>query len=110
MSKDEIKNRFKQTKLGKKIYKKFRITLIMFIITHILMLTSLILFVPKISGIISGKGGLTGLIIEISLLVSSILSFVFSILLVYFDGKIVGCVELFDLMLKVQTKKKENLK
>lgn len=106
MSKDEIKNRFKQTKLGKKIFKKLKITLIIFIIVHVLMLISLILFVPKISSIISGKGGI-GIIFGIILLISAILSFIFSIILVYYDGKIVGCVELFDLMLKAQTKKKD---
>ena len=36
MNKDEIKNRFKQTKLGKKIFKKFKLTLIIFIIVHII--------------------------------------------------------------------------
>lgn len=108
MSKDEIKDRFKKTKLGKKIFKRFKITLIIFIISHALMLTSLVLFVPNISKIISGKS--IGIIFGVVLLISAIISFIFSILLVYYDGKMVGCVELFDLMLKVQNKKKNNEK
>lgn len=107
MSKDEIKDRFKKTKLGKKICSRFKKTLIIFIISHVLMLTSLVLFVPSISKIISGKSNI-GIIFGISLLLSAIISFIFSILLVYYDGKIVGCVELFDLMLKVQNKKKND--
>lgn len=105
MNKDEIKDRFKKTKLGKKIYKRFKKTLITFIISHIFMLISLILFVPNINSIISGKIGI-GLLFGIMLLISAFLSFIFSILLVYYDGKIIGCIELFDLMLKVQDKKK----
>ena len=107
MNKDEIKKRFKQTKMGEKIFKKFKLTLIIFIIVHIIMLISFILFVPNISGIVSGKSSFIGLIFGIILLISAIISFIFSILLVYYDGKIVGCVELFDLMLKAQTKKKD---
>ena len=106
MSKEEIKTRFKETKLGKKIFKRFKIILIMFIIVHVLMLTSFIFFIPKIGGIISGKCTLMTLIFGIILLISAILSFIFSIMLVHYDGKIVGCIELFDLMLKAKTKKK----
>ena len=47
------------------------------------------------------------LIFGIILLISAILSFIFSIMLVYYDGKIVGCVELFDLMLKDKSKKRQ---
>ena len=36
MSKDEIKDRFKKTKLGKKIFKRFKVTIILFVIMHIL--------------------------------------------------------------------------
>ena len=107
MNKDEIKNRFKETKLGKKIFKRFKKTLIIFIISHILMLISLVLFVPNINNILSGRSSL-GIIFGFSLLLSAIISFIFSILLVYYDGKIVGCIELFDLMLKVQNKNKNN--
>lgn len=107
MSKEEIKNRFKETKLGKKIFKKFKKTLIMFIIMHILMLISFILFVPKISRVLSGKFDSITLIFGILLLISAIMSFIFSIILVYYDGKIVGCIELFDLMLKAKKKKNE---
>ena len=107
MSKDEIKDRFKKTKLGKKIFKKFKITIILFIIFHILMLVSLVLFVPMVSKIISGNISLYTIIISGMLCLFAILSFIFSIMLIYYDGKIVGCVELFDLMLKVQKKKGE---
>ena len=85
MSKDEIKNRFKETKLGKKINKRFKKTLIIFLVSHLLMLISLILLVPNINNIISGKS--IGIIFGISLLLSSIISFVFSTLLVYYDQK-----------------------
>ena len=107
MSKDEIKKRFKKTKLGKKIFKKFKTTLIIFIISHILMLISLVLFVPNISQIASGKIGI-GLLFGILLLITAFLSFIFSILLIYYDGKIVGCVELFELMLKAKVKTGDN--
>lgn len=107
MSKDEIKSRFKKTKLGRKIFKKFKVTLILFIIVHVLMLVSLVLFVPRISKILSGNFNTFSIIVSILLLISAIVSFVFSIMLVYYDGKIVGCIELFDLMLKAQTKKKD---
>lgn len=107
MSKEEIKNRFKETKLGKKIFKKFKKTLIMFIIAHVIMLISFILFVPKISRVLSGKIDNVTLIFGIILLIFAIMSFIFSIILVYYDGKIVGCIELFDLMLKAKTKKKD---
>lgn len=106
MSKEEIKDRFKKTKLGKKIFKRFKRTLILFIVAHALMLVSLILFVPNVSKLISGKGGLV-LIFGIMLLIFAIVSAIFSFMLLYYDGKIVGCVELFDLMLKVQAKKKD---
>lgn len=105
MSKDEIKNRFKKTKLGKKIFKRFKLVLIMFIISHVLMLLSLVLFIPKVSKILAGNGGI-GIIFGIILLITGFLSFILSILLVYYDGKIVGCIELFDLMLKAQSKKR----
>ncbi len=107
MNKDEIKKRFKSTKLGKKIFKRFKIVLIMFIISHVFMLGSLVLFVPNISKILSGNGGM-GLVFGIILLIAALFSFIFSIFMVYYDGKIVGCVELFDLMLKAQSKKKHN--
>ena len=106
MSKEEIKDRFKQTKLGKKIFKRFKLTLIFFIVVHILMLISLVLFVPNVSGIISGAGGL-GIVYGIVLMICAILSFVFSMLLIFYDGKIVGCIELFDLMLRAKAKVKE---
>lgn len=105
MSKEEIKERFKQTKLGKKIFKRFKKTLILFIISHVLMLLSLVLFVPNISKLISGKLSLMPLLFGGVLLVSAICSLLFGIFLVYYDGKIVGCVELFDLMLKARAKK-----
>lgn len=105
MSKEEIKNRFKQTKLGKKIFKRFKKMLIMFIISHVLMLLSLILFVPHISSIVVGKFSFISILVGVLLLLSAIISLIFSIFLVYYDGKIVGCVELFDLMLKARTKK-----
>lgn len=107
MSKDEIKDRFKKTKLGKKIFKRFKKTLIVFIISHVLMLISLIFFVPNINSILTGKNSF-GILFGGTLLLSAIISFIFSILLVYYDGKIVGCIELFDLMLKAQTKKKSS--
>ena len=53
MSKEEIKTRFKETKLGKKIFKRFKIILIMFIVVHVIMLSSFIMFIPKIGSIIS---------------------------------------------------------
>ena len=105
MSREEIKNRFKETKLGKKIFKKYKIDLIIFIITHIFMLFSFILFVPQFKSIISGNIGLFIIIISILLIISACLTFIFGIKLLYVDGKIVGCIELFDLMLKVQHNK-----
>ena len=105
MSKDEIKDRFKKTKLGKKIFKRFKVTIVLFIIFHILMLGSLVLFVPKISKIISGNISAFTILVSFMLFISAIMSFIFSIMLIYYDGKINGCVELFDLMLKVKKKK-----
>lgn len=107
MNKDEIKNRFKQTKLGRKIFKRYYKSLIIFVITHVLMLISLILFVTQIGNIAFGKISIVGLIFGILLFISAISSFIYGFLLVYYDGKIVGCVELFDLFLKVQKKNKE---
>lgn len=105
MSKDDIKNRFKKTKLGKKIFKRYFMSLVIFIIVHVLMLISLVIFVPQIGNIISGKIGLISIIFGLLLVITAILSFIFGIVTVYYDGKIVGCVELFDLMLKAQSKK-----
>ena len=105
MSKDEIKDRFKKTKLGKKIFKRFKVTIILFVIMHILMLVSLVLFVPNVKNIISGNISLFTILISLALFISALMSFIFSIMLIYYDGKINGCVELFDLMLKVKKKK-----
>lgn len=105
MSKEEIKDRFKQTKLGKKIFKKFKKMLIVFIISHVLMLLSLVLFVPHISSVVTGKFNVISILCGGILLISAISSLIFGIFLVYYDGKIVGCIELFDLMLKARTKK-----
>ena len=105
MSREEIKKRFRETKLGKKIFKKYKINLIIFVITHFLMLLSFILFIPQLKSIISGRLGVFSIILGILLIIFACLTFVFGILLLYVDGKIVGCVELFDLMLKAQSKK-----
>ena len=105
MNREEIKDRFKKTKLGKKIFKKYRVNLIIFIVTHVLMLLSFIMFIPQLKSIISGNLGIFSIILGIMLIIFACLTFIFGILLLYIDGKIVGCIELFDLMLKVQHKK-----
>ena len=105
MSREEIKKKFKETKLGKKIFKKYKINLIVFIITHVLMLLCFILYVPQLKSVISGRLGIFSIMLGILLVIFSGLTFIFGILLLYVDGKIVGCVELFDLMLKAQSKK-----
>lgn len=105
MSKEEIKKRFRETKLGKKIFKKYKINLIIFIVTHALMLLSFIVFIPELKSIISGKLEIFSIILGILLIIFACFTFIFGIMLLYVDGKIVGCVELFDLMLKAQQKK-----
>ena len=108
MSKEEIKNRFKQTKLGEKVFKKYRLSLIIFIVTHIIMLISFILFATKISSILSGSLNIIIILIGCSLVISAILTFIAGFLTIYYDGKIVGCIELFELMLKAKVKTNNN--
>ena len=108
MSKEEIKNRFKKTKLGKKIFKRYFMSLIIFLITHVMMLISLVMFAGFIGNIVSGIIKIKELFFGMLLCLSAFCSFIFGILTVYYDGKIVGCVELFELMLKAKVKTGDN--
>lgn len=104
MNKDDIIKRFKKTKLGKKIYKRYFISLLMFIITHIIMLVTLVIFSQFINDIVSGVFKLKELIFGVLLFLSALFSFVASLFCIYYQGKIDGCIELFRLMLKAKMK------
>lgn len=108
MKKEDIKNRFKKTKLGKKIFKKYRKSLVIFILTHIIMLTCFVLFVTSLSSIITGNIQMIHLIISFGLILSALLTFITGFMTIYYDGKIVGCIELFELMLKAKVKTGNN--
>lgn len=104
MSKEEIKDRFKKTKLGKKVFKRYKLSLSVFVITHIIMLISFIIFVFSVSNIISGSISFREILIGSILVLSAILTFITGFLTIFYDGKIVGCIELFELMLKAKEK------
>lgn len=108
MDREVIKNRFKKTKLGKKIFKKYRKTLIIFILTHIIMLACFVLFVSSLSSILSGNIQMIHIIIALGLILSAVITFITGFMTIYYDGKIVGCIELFDLMLKAKVKTGNN--
>lgn len=104
MNKDDIIKKFKKTKLGKKIYKRYFLSLIMFIITHVIMLITLIIFAQFIEDIVSGIFAFRELIFGILLFLSALFSFVSALFCIYYQGKIDGCIELFRLILKAKLK------
>ena len=77
-------------------------------IPRIIMLISFILFATKISSILSGSLNIIIILIGCSLVISAILTFIAGFLTIYYDGKIVGCIELFELMLKAKVKTNNN--